>query len=136
MDKVCPFSADLPRWPLQPNSPSTLPSINSNVSLPINLSTLEPVSKTSLNFDEGSSTMPQLVSESVKNQLLLGESSKSQNLFNGFDGFNGYNVPLSVMLLREPIEQRPTPAPTLTWPGVEAVIESYRKYNKGKTSIF
>jgi hypothetical protein len=76
--------------------------------------------------------MPQLVSESVKNQLLLGESSKTQNLFNGFDGFNGYNVPLSVMLLREPIEQRPTPAPTLAWPGVEAVIESYRKYNKGK----
>ena len=75
-ENVCPFSADLPRWPIPPNSSSPLPSINSMVSLPINLSTLEPVSKTSLNMEDGmEATMPHLVSESVKNQVLQWSSN-------------------------------------------------------------
>jgi hypothetical protein len=72
----------------------------------------------------------------VKNQLLLGESA-SQKLFNGF------NVPLSVMLLREPVEpqqqlqeQALGSAPAFEWPGVDAVIESYRKFNKGNCHPF
>ena len=51
---------------------------------------------------------------------MLGETA-NQKLFNGF------NVPLSVMLLREPIEQQPSSSQTLVWPGADAIIESYKK---------
>ena len=57
---------------------------------------------------------------------MLGESASHKQ-------FNGFNLPLSVMLLREPIEPSPSTAPQpLVWHGVEAITESYRKYNQGK----
>jgi hypothetical protein len=38
-----------------------------------------------------------------------------------------------VMLLREPVNPKPVnPSSTLAWPGVDAIIESYKAYNKGK----
>ena len=118
MEKICPFSADLPKWPGPQATDFQLSAgINPGMTLPINLSTLEPVSKTSLNMSDRSSTLPDGVRESVNNQFIV----------------NGFDVPSSVVMLREPVsvETKPVQTGFLAWPGVDAIMESYRVFDKG-----
>ena len=142
------------------------------IKLPINLSTLVPVSKQSLNMEEIDTTMSPLpmtstghnsgvlsISQSpymspfslsnltALSPLLPAISPQIQNVVRTGSIIPETPPPINVI---GPKETKPTnttnrrgrsipnnasSGSTLAWPGVDAIVESYRKYNQGTTII-
>ena len=146
-----------------------LSSPNNSIKLPINLSTLVPVSKQSLNMDEVDKSMSPLpittannassvlttsqnpfisqfslntlsalspllptISPQIQNIVQTGtiipeiSSSANTTIFkeskpNNASNRRGRSIPNSV-----------SSGASLSWPGVDAIVESYRKYNQGR----
>ena len=149
---------------------SSSSQVNS-IKLPINLSTLVPVSKQSLNMDGLLSTAPQMTTSSSSNvssilgmkqnqymspfslsslqalsPLLPTISPQIQTTMLGGPTISELSSSINLTAIKESKPSSNTnkrgrsmsnaisSSATLVWPGVDAVVDSYRKYNHGKSN--
>ena len=148
-------------------------SQSSSIKLPINLSTLVPVSKHSLNMEEGDNSMSPLplvstnsssnvVQNNSQNPYISPFSLKTLSALNPLlpaispqiqsVGRPGSVLPESLSSTSIPVAKESKPnsstnrrvrnipsslssGTSFAWPGVDAIVESYRKYNQGKKFI-
>ena len=133
------------------------PINSSSIKLPINLSTLVPVSKQSLNLDNINTSgppMPITTSESKTDMLRTKHNQKAQSFsMNNMDPImptlpsflpTSVSVPNSTKELRinssitnkrgRLSSNHISSNSSFVWPGVDAIVESYRKYNQGEIS--
>ena len=131
------------------------PINSSSIKLPINLSTLVPVSKQSLNLDNINTTVPPMpitTSESKSNMLRTKNNQKahsfSMNTMDQIMRTLPSHLATSVSVPNSTKESKINSSITnkrsrlssnhissnssFVWPGVDAIVESYRKHNQGE----